>query len=66
MNSSPAATAACWPGLVVVQQRLEALGPLAVGPPVELHLDQAEVDPHLDLLAAVVAGDDPDLDSSGS
>ena len=40
----------------VVQQRLEAERADAVGAARELHLDQAEVDPHLDLVRPVVAG----------
>ena len=45
--------------LVVVQPRLEALRPESVGPAVHLHLEDAQVDPQLDLAPAVVAGDDP-------
>ena len=45
--------------LVVLQQRFLPLGPAPVGPAGEFHLDQPEVDPHLDLVPPVVAGHDP-------
>ena len=44
-------------GLEVVQGRLAAVGADAVGAAFELHLEEAEVEPPLQLLAAVVADD---------
>ena len=52
--------------LVVIQPRLEALGPLPVGPAVHLHLEDAQIHPQLDLVAAVVARDDPHQHRVGS
>ncbi len=50
---------------MIVEQRFEAVRPEAVRPPGELHLQHAEIDTHLELLAAVLAGHDPDLDRVG-
>ncbi len=44
---------------------METRRALTVGPTVQLHLDQTQVDPHLDLLGAVVTRDDADLKPIG-
>ena len=48
-------------GLEPVQERLGVPDAAAVGAAVQLHLDQAQVDPHLDLVAAVSPLDDANL-----
>ncbi len=45
-----------------VEQRLVLADLPAVGAAVQLHLDQAQIAPHLDLVAAIVAGHDPNLE----
>ena len=63
INAYPDVT--CGPGFEVVQVRLGPLGGRPVGSAVDLELEEPEVDPALDLLAAVQPGDDPDLELLG-
>ena len=44
-----------------IEQRFAGFRPCSVGPSRHLHLNQAHVEPHLDLVTAIVAGHDPDL-----
>src|SRR5262245_41140906 len=51
--------------LVEIQQRLESVGPFAVWSAVHLHLEQAQIDPHLNLFRTILGGEDADLDPLG-
>ncbi len=42
------------PGAVVFQEAITAEGPLAIWPPLRVHLKQAQIQPKLDLLAPVL------------
>ncbi len=49
-------------GLIKVEERFVSFGAFAVGAAGRLELDQAQVDAHLDFLAAVFSGDEADLE----
>ena len=49
-------------GIVILQQRLETVRPLTVGPACELHLEKSQVDSHLDLFRSIIPHDEANLD----
>jgi len=49
----------------IVEEGFAAVGALAVGAAGELHLEEAEVEAHLEFFAAVEAGDFADVDGAG-
>lgn len=53
------------PVLLIFQERIEAVGFCTVGPSGELHLEDAEVDTHLQFFPAIGAADFSGVDASG-
>src|ERR1041384_3862468 len=49
----------------VIKQRFAAMGPLAVRPAIHLHLKEAQIESHLQLWLAIVAGDAANVDGAG-
>ena len=50
---------------IVIEPRLAPFGAFAVGTPIQLHLQQAQFQPQLDLIATVISRDDPHLHVAG-